>query len=103
MTDSLKHQNLSIGATSVDIFTLGVLEELGMAYILIQNTHATQDLYLNLTGAAGASGDAVVGEGVKVAAGSSYEMTREKQNIPGGRIAGIGSGAATTVLVTSDK
>lgn len=60
-------------------------------YLLIQNKSASGDIYLNLAGAA-----ATVADGVKIAAGASYEL---QGYLPTGAIFAIGSIASNAEVI----
>lgn len=61
-------------------------------YLLIQNNHATADIYLNLAGDA-----ATTASGIKIEAGGSYEASNFA---PTSAIFAIGSIASNTAIVT---
>lgn len=57
--------------------------------LIVQNTHATQDLYVGASGVTTSSG-------FKIAAGTSYRFENFR-----GDLYGIASGAGTTVIVVT--
>ena len=89
----MEQSNVSIGATSAVVIDHSPTGEI--SYCLIQNTHASQDLYIRLDGAT-----VTTANGVKIAAGKAYEhhfRTPIKNDITG-----IASGASTTAITTHE-
>ena len=86
----MKQTNVSIGATSATV--LAEDAEKHLDYILIQNTHPSQILYVRLDGAT-----ATAANGIKISAGESYE--HHYANPTQNDITAIASGASTTVIV----
>jgi len=83
--------NISIGAASAIVIDHSPTGRI--SYCLIQNTHASQDLYICLDGAT-----ATTANGIKIEAGKAYEhhFRAPIKN----DITGIASGAATTAIVS---
>ena len=65
-----------------------------LKYMKIQNTHATQDVYIHM-----GAGPATTANGWKLAAGEDMTVEGEISN----KIFAIGSGAGTTIMVLWDR
>lgn len=87
---NLTHSDVTIGATSAQV----VAANAGRKYLLVQNDHATQTLWLKFGAAA------VVNEGIRVGAGEAREFSPAKWNNDPRVLNGIASGAGTVVLVS---
>ena len=93
---------MQFGNGSLLGLTVGLTDQLVLpspttkrVYLLIQNTHATQNLYVNF------GANASVNSGIRIIAGGNYELT---QFIPQDDIHIIADGINTTgVLVYSNK
>lgn len=92
VVDTPTHQAAtSLGAASVTLVAAPTSSE--RRYLVIQNQHATQDLYVRLDGAV-ATADA---NALKIKAGETREWA--SNYVPAGVITAIASGAATPVAV----
>lgn len=77
----------SVGTTAVQVLAGNVNRD----YLLVQNTHASATIYINVSGVT-----ATTANGVKVGPGGSYELAT---TVPTGAISVISDTAATPVMV----